>query len=155
MSMWFMHPGGSAGGVVQGVDLSLISSDDDGFTVEATYHLDADGVAAKTTETPAGSGRSNVLAWWGNAPEASIGASYYVKLTHSTGTSRYTSGLSGGLGAYHDMDPDLDILFQMAAGVGTDGVPEVSTYTVQFSSDGIADDLVSYTLTVSLTELGP
>lgn len=142
--------GGSIGHL-ELASVTLTSSDAPGETVSATYRLDADGGTRKTVETFAGGAvTSDISAWWSRHPLAAIGATYDVRVVHSTGTSRFQSGLT--LGTWTAMSSNLALLFSMD--LGSPGT-EVSTYTVQIGIAGDDTAQITKTLTISLEEDTP
>jgi hypothetical protein len=103
--------------------------------VDAILYYDPDGGVRKSIDQSVGGQIvSDVGDWCSRHPNYDQGASWSVRVTHSTGSNRHNSGDS--LNTWYDLSIGRLWAFRWnPGGAGPQG-PDLSTYLVELSNDG-------------------
>ncbi len=141
---------GASGTVYQAADVSINSTDSEGFAATGNLYYDADGGVRKFQESGGSGAITDQTPWSSSHPNETGGAGWSVRLTHQTGVDTYASG--SGLNVWLALSANRSWQF-----VGPDSGPstELGTYLIELSNDGGTTVFDSGTLTVSLENEGP
>ena len=132
---------------------SLSSDDLSNQPISARLLIDEDGGFRKYEEASGSGSTTDHGEWWSTHPDSNNpGDDYHVRITHQTGANRMVN-TDMTEAAWESIATDRIAYFNYAGEVGPNF--DVSTYLVEFSSDGGTSTDDSYTLTVTLTNASP